>query len=295
MSPRILLLGKNGQVGWELERSLQPLGEVTPLGRDGADLARPETLAAVIDRMAPQVIVNAAAYTAVDKAEEEEELAQLINGQAVAELARLAGRHKALLVHYSTDYVFDGKQETPYSEEATTCPVNAYGRSKRAGEQAITESGCAHLILRTSWVYSHRGHNFVATMRRLMAERDELKIVSDQIGAPTSARLIADTTAVILARLNLSRPTAIPTSQQGLFHLTAQGHTSWHAFAQAILELAPELRDRSPRLVPIPTSDYPTPAQRPANSCLNCSRIQQTFDLTLPTWQDSLRLSVTST
>ncbi len=292
MSYRILLLGRNGQVGWELERSLQPLGEVVGLGRKQGDLSEPGFLTEVVRNLRPHLVINAAAYTAVDRAEEEEGLARVINGEAVGLLAHAAHECGALLVHYSTDYVFDGSKVSPYVEDDQTAPLNAYGRTKLAGEEAIRASGCAHLIFRTSWVYSHRGHNFLMTMRKLMVERDELRIVSDQIGAPTSARVIADTTTAVLTRINQQTPATLSAGQLGTFHLTCQGSTTWFGFAEAIRKSCPELHARQIQLLPIPGSAYPTPARRPANSRLDCNRLQQTFGLHLPNWQEALRLTI---
>ena len=292
MSSRILLLGRHGQVGWELERSLQPLGEVIAMGREQADLARPDTLAALVRELRPGVIVNAAAYTAVDRAEDEEGLAWLVNAEAVGVLADAARESESLLIHYSTDYVFDGKKENPYVENDSCAPINVYGRTKLAGEEAVTASGCAHLIFRTSWVYSHRRHNFLNTMRQLMADRDELRIVGDQLGAPTPARLIADVTACVLAGLKDRSIVDIPAEQQGIFHLTTAGFTSWHGFAEAILQFSDDLQERQVRLLSIPSHDYPTPARRPQNSRLDCTRLQQTFGIHLPNWQNALRLTL---
>lgn len=288
---KLLVTGANGQVGWELARSLMPLGEVITLDRSRCDLSRPETLAALVADLAPDVIVNAAAYTAVDKAESEEALATTINGVAPGELARAAKTVGALLVHYSTDYVFDGTKTGPYTEDDPVVPVNAYGRSKLAGEVAIRESGCDHLILRTTWVFAARGGNFVRTMLRLGAEREQLRVVADQHGAPTWARNIADATAHIVAQAQRERRTR--TFASGIFNLTATGDTSWHGFAEAIFATA---RDSLPELVlkvanvePIPASAYPTPAARPANSRLAGDRLAARFGIAMPHWQDALR------
>lgn len=287
---RLLVTGANGQVGWELARSLMPLGDVVALGRDRCDLARPESLAALVAEVAPDVIVNAAAYTAVDRAESEERLATTINGDAPGELARAAKAAGALLVHYSTDYVFDGSQASPYAEDDPVSPLNAYGRSKLAGETAIRGSGCDHLILRTTWVFASRGANFVRTMLRLGAEREALRVVADQVGAPTWARNIADATALIIAQAQRERDESRFAS--GVFNLTSRGATSWHGFAEAIFAAA---RERLPRnaltvrdVAPIPSSDYPTPAARPANSVLAPARLQARFGLAMPRWEDAL-------
>jgi dTDP-4-dehydrorhamnose reductase len=271
---RILLTGANGQVGWELKTSLAPLGEVIALDRQGLDLADPDRIVAVVRDLKPALIVNAAAYTAVDRAESEPSLAQAINGRAPGILAEEAKRLGARLVHYSTDYVFDGSKDSPYSEADVTAPLNVYGETKLAGEDAIRAVGAEHLILRTSWVYGRRGQNFLLTMQRLAKEREELRVVADQIGAPTWSRTIAATTAQTLAH---------PDRPCGLFHLTAGDSTSWHGFAAAILAQG----GYRGRLLPIPSSEYPLPAKRPANSRLDCSRLRA-LGIALPTWQQAL-------
>ena len=291
---RLLVTGANGQVGWELARSLMPLGEVIALDRSRCDMSRPETLAALVADLAPDVIVNAAAYTAVDKAESEEALATTINGSAPGELARAAKAAGALLVHYSTDYVFDGTKTAPYTEDDPVAPVNAYGRSKLAGEVAIRESGCDHLILRTTWVFAARGGNFVRTMLRLGAEREQLRVVADQHGAPTWARNIADATAHIVAHAQRERRDGAFAS--GIFNLTSAGDTSWHGFAEAIFVAArssrPEIALQVAHVEPIPASAYPTPAARPANSRLAADRLAARFGIAMPHWQDALRRCV---
>lgn len=287
--PRLLVLGRTGQVGFELERALAPLGEVVALDRERADLARPETLRALVRELSPRAIVNAAAYTAVDKAEQEEALALRVNGEAPGVLAEEASRSGALLVHYSTDYVFDGTKTGAYVESDATAPLNAYGRTKLAGERAIQAAGGAHLIFRTSWVYGARGHNFYLTMRRLLRERSEVRVVADQVGAPTWSRTIAEATAQALAQL--LAPGAEPAAQaaSGIYHLAAAGETSWCGFAAAILALHPPPEGAvPPRLVPIPTRDYPTPARRPLNSRLDCGKLRARFGVALPGWQDAL-------
>lgn len=287
---RILVTGKNGQVGWELQRSLQCLGEVIAVDRGQFDLAQPETLTGRLDELAPDVIVNAAAYTAVDKAESEEALATRVNGDSPGVMAAWAARRGALMLHYSTDYVFDGRGERPWTEDDVPAPLSAYGRSKLAGEQAIRAGGVDYLILRTSWVYASRGRNFLSTMIRLAADRDELRIVNDQWGAPTSARLIADTTAQVIA--HAVRERAESRFRPALVHLTARGATSWHGFACAIIESA-RTRDQTLRarsIVPIASSEYPTPARRPANSRLDFTALEQRFGLRMPNWQTGLRL-----
>jgi dTDP-4-dehydrorhamnose reductase len=281
---RILLFGTNGQVGWELRRALQPLGDVTAVPRSEADFDRPDSLRRWFET-SPHVVVNAVAYTAVDQAETDGERALRVNGEAVAVLAEEASRCGALLIHYSTDYVFDGRATKPYTEDDATNPQSAYGRTKRAGETAIVSSGCDHVVLRTSWVFASRGKNFVRTILRLAGEREALRIVGDQFGAPTSARLIADCTAQIVARAMQEH--AASRFRSGIFHLTASGRTSWHGLASHIVARA---RERG--IAPLPvrtiesiaTSEYPVPAQRPANSSLDTRRVQERFGLRLPDW-----------
>jgi len=290
----ILLLGANGQVGWELRRALAPLGPVRALERAEADLSDPNALRRVVREAAPSLIVNAAAYTAVDRAEKEEALAQAINADAPGLLAEEAKLLGIALVHYSTDYVFDGTGDNPATERDPTAPLNAYGRTKLAGEAAIRDSGCAHLILRTSWVYSMRGANFLLTVKRLAAELEEMRIVADQTGAPTWARGIAEATALILARCGAPGETGVLAEKGGIYHLTASGETTWHGFAEAIVDWlrATGQPVRCKRVHPIPTSDYPTPARRPANSLLNCAKLYETFGITIPDWGDQLGLCV---
>lgn len=279
---RILLTGIHGQVGWELQRTLQPLGAVVACDRQTLDLADPDRLRTTLRDISPTLIVNPAAYTAVDKAESEPELAQAINGTAPGILAEEAKRLDALLVHYSTDYVFDGAKTTPYVEDDPTAPLGAYGRSKLAGEEAIRASGCRHLIFRTCWVYGARGHNFLRTMLRLARERDELRVVDDQHGTPTWSRMIAETTALALARHK---------DQQGIYHLAASGATTWHGFASAIITEA-STRGLLGRTIPvrrIASADFPTPTRRPANSRLDCARLARDFGLSLPDWEAALR------
>ncbi|WP_339666538.1 dTDP-4-dehydrorhamnose reductase [uncultured Pseudomonas sp.] len=284
---RILLLGKYGQVGWELQRSLATLGEVIALDRAGSggltgDLADLKGLRASIRRCQPDVIVNAAAYTAVDQAEQQE-LATLINAGAPAVMAEEALSLGALLVHYSTDYVFNGEGAAFWTETDHPAPINQYGAGKLAGEQAIQASGCRHLIFRTSWVYASRAKNFLITMQRFIRERDALTIVADQIGAPTSAELIADVTELAIRR-TIQNP-----ELQGLYHLAASGETSWHGYAVTIAEWL-ELQGYAIRAVPgaikpIPTAEYPTPARRPLNSRLDTRKLRDAFDVNLPPWQ----------
>ncbi|GAP65016.1 dTDP-4-dehydrorhamnose reductase [Mizugakiibacter sediminis] len=296
---RLLLLGANGQVGFELLRALAPLGDVTATTRGGvlpgggacerADLDAPATLPALLDRAMPRVIVNAAAYTAVDRAEDEPEAAMRANGEAPGVLGRWAARHGALVVHYSTDYVFDGSAARPYREDDPPGPLGAYGRSKWAGEQALRASGADHLILRTAWVYAARGHNFLRTMLRLAGERERLAVVDDQHGAPTSARLIAAATAAALARwLDWDAPRR--RAALGTHHLVASGRTTWCDFARAIFAQAAAagVIARAPRVEAIPTRAYPTQARRPAWSVLDTTRLRETFGLHLPEWRDDL-------
>lgn len=274
---RILVTGRNGQVGWELERALAPLGDIVALDRAALDLSNPDRIVAVVRETKPDVIVNAAAYTAVDKAESEPDLAMAINGTAPGLLAEEAKRSGALLVHYSTDYVFDGARQGAYTEADAPNPMSVYGRTKLAGERAIQAVGGRHLILRTSWVYGLRGHNFLRTMLRLAAERDQLRIVADQVGAPTWSRMIAGATALALARAE---------PPEGLYHLTAGGQTSWHGFAKAILDT----RGWKGDLAAIATADYPLPAKRPANSVLDGAKLVRDTKLRLPEWSASLAL-----
>lgn len=283
---KILVTGKTGQVGYELVRSLQPLGEVMGVDRSVMDLADLDQVREVIREAKPDLIVNPAAYTAVDRAESEPELAMRINGLAPGVIAEEAVRLGARLVHFSTDYVFDGTKQHPYVETDVPCPINVYGKSKLAGEQAIAATGVSHLIFRTSWVYGMRGKNFLLTMMRLAAKHDNLRIVSDQHGAPTWSRTIADTTAYILAQAAASNDTANWWFRNGgLYHLTAQGATSWFGFAEALLEV----NERKPKLIPIPSSDYPVMAERPANSRLSCAALTSKFCV-LPDWRDALTL-----
>ena len=298
---RILLLGANGQLGRTFldHGGLAARGELTIATRDGAlahgghgetaDLSIPESLPALLDRVRPEVIVNAAAYTAVDRAEQEEALATRVNGEAVGALGRWAAVHGALVIHYSTDYVFDGSQSQPYAVDAPTGPLGAYGRSKLAGEQALRDSGADHLTFRTAWVYAAHGHNFLRTMLRLGAERDELRVVSDQHGAPTDTGLIVDGTLAALDRW-LQSDSAQRRALAGTHHLVAGGATSWHGFASAIFEQAVALGvlARLPRVVPISSAEFPTPAVRPAWSLLDNGGFRQHFDFPLPDWQHGL-------
>ncbi len=289
--PRILLTGKTGQVGYELQRSLQGLGEIIALDRAQMDLSNLDQVRDVIRQVKPDLIVNPGAYTAVDKAESEPELAHRINAEAPALMAEEAKKLGAAMIHYSTDYVFDGSKPTPYTEDDPTCPVNVYGASKLAGEQAIQAAGIAHLILRTSWVYGMRGKNFLLTMMRLARERDELRVVADQYGAPTWCRTIADTTAHIVAHLQAlavaDGGTDVWRERSGIYHLTAQGKTTWYDFTKAII--AHPSIEKKPAVTPIATKDYPVPAKRPANSVMCCDRLISTF-CGLPAWDSALEL-----
>ena len=283
---RILLTGRDGQVGWELQRSLRPLGEVVALDRGGMDLSSPDSIRTAIRGAKPEIIVNAAAYTLVDKAESEPDLAMRINGVAPGIMAEEAKRNGALLIHYSTDYVFDGTKQGPYLEDDAPNPVSSYGRSKLAGEEAIRATRVPHLILRTSWVYAARGNNFVRTMLRLARERGELRIVNDQLGAPTWARFLAEATAQVL-----SANGGTARDNSGLYHLTSAGAVSWFGFAEAIFAEAGRRLPgfKSPTLAPIPTSAYPLPARRPANSRLDTAKLTTTFGLTPPRWEAMLK------
>ena len=286
---KILLLGKNGQVGWELQRSLAPLGELIALDRhpvDGlsGDLSDLDALRATIRKVKPDIIVNAAAYTAVDKAESETELADRVNGQASQVMAEEAASLGAWLIHYSTDYVFSGEGLTPWQETDAVAPVNHYGASKLAGEQAIIASGCKHLIFRTSWVYGARGNNFAKTMLRLAKDRDTLSVIADQIGAPTGADLIADVTALAIQQVQLRPELA------GLYHLAASGDVSWHGYASHVIGFAKTNGEELAvtTINPIDTTAYPTPARRPLNSRLNTQKLRDNFSLHLPDWQSGV-------
>lgn len=291
---RILITGPDGQVGWECRRSLQILGQVHDIGRAQCDLSDPDAIRSMVRQVTPDLIVNAAAYTAVDRAESEPELAHGVNAVAPAVLAEEARRLGAALIHLSTDYVFDGAKPTPYVEDDPCNPLSAYGRSKLQGEQAILSSGAASAILRTSWVYATRGHNFLRTMIRLAREREELRIVDDQWGAPTWARSIAEAITAIAARAGGDRASiaASLAERGGVFHMTASGRTNWHQFAQRLLQLFADPQRRLRSIVPIPARDYPTPAHRPANSVLDCRRLALTWGVILPSWEEALELAL---
>ncbi|AMK75118.1 MULTISPECIES: dTDP-4-dehydrorhamnose reductase [Methylomonas] len=284
---KILLFGKNGQLGWELQRSLAPLGDLVALDRFEqqycGDLSNPNGIAGTVRALRPDVIVNAAAYTAVDKAESESELANIINAVAPGALAEEAKRCGAWLVHYSTDYVFDGSGDKPWREDDQVDPLSVYGQTKLAGEQAIQASDCRHLIFRTSWVYAARGNNFAKTMLRLAQERQQLSVINDQIGTPTGAELLADVSAHAIRQ-------ALKTSEvAGVYHLTAGGETSWYDYAHLVFDYARraglELKTDKQSVAAIPTSAYQTPARRPLNSRLNTEKLQTVFGLQLPAWQ----------
>ena len=291
---KILLLGKNGQVGWELQRSLAPLGEVTALDRYSTDfcgdLGNLAGLRETVQRLRPQVIVNAAAHTAVDKAESEPELARLINATAPGVLAQEAHKLGAWLVHYSTDYVFDGSGSQPWVETDTPAPLSVYGHTKLEGEQLIAQHCQKHLIFRTSWVYAARGGNFAKTMLRLARERERLTVIDDQWGAPTGAELIADVTAHAIRQVQ-QRPVG-PHDEAGIYHLAASGHASWNSYAKHVLAQAaqaqPAIELVAKEVAPVLTSAFPTPARRPHNSRLNTAKLQSTFGLRLPPWQQGV-------
>lgn len=286
---KILLLGKNGQVGWELQRSLAPVGELIALDRQMSeglcgDLADLDQLRATIVQIKPDVIVNAAAYTAVDNAETEIELAERVNARASQVMAEVAATLGAWLIHYSTDYVFNGQGTTPWQETDDVAPLNHYGASKLAGEQAIIASGCKYLIFRTSWVYGARGNNFAKTMLRLAKDRETLSVIADQIGAPTGADLIADVTALAITQIQ-HRP-----ELTGVYHLAAAGEVSWHGYASHVIDFAKANAEELAvtAINPIDTSSYPTPARRPLNSRLNTRKLRDTFSLHLPDWQSGV-------
>jgi dTDP-4-dehydrorhamnose reductase len=282
--PTILVTGARGQVGCEVAAALAPTTRVIAVDRETLDLTDADAIARVVRATGPAFIVNAAAYTAVDRAESERELAFAVNGAAVGILAEEAKRARALLIHYSTDYVFDGRRSAPYGEDDATGPLNVYGESKLQGERAIAASGAKALVLRTSWVYGLRGSNFLLTIRRLAREREELRIVSDQTGVPNWSRALAETTAALIRR-----GAGYLAEHAGLYHLSATGATTWFEFARAIIGDA-----KTPRIVPIATSDYPTAARRPAYGVLASGRFARTFGITLPDWRDGLARCVAS-
>ncbi|RQV10939.1 dTDP-4-dehydrorhamnose reductase [Burkholderia cenocepacia] len=286
--PTILVTGVNGQVGFELLRSLQGLGRVVACDRSMLDLSDLDRVRSVVRELKPSIIVNPAAYTAVDKAETDVDAARRLNVEVPRAFAEEAARLGAALVHYSTDYVFDGTKESAYVETDATNPQNVYGLTKLEGEQAIAATGCAHLILRTSWVYGRRGKNFLLTMLKLGSERPELRVVADQVGAPTWSKTIATATAHIVAQALAADDADWWARRSGVYHFTSAGATSWHAFAEAIFAQA--LGEHAPKVLPIPASDYPVPAKRPSNSRLSHDKLTEAFGLRLPDWADALKL-----
>lgn len=291
--PVILLTGADGQVGWELRRTLATLGEVVACRRQELDLADVDDIRRLIDNVKPQVIVNAAAYTAVDQAEQEPEVAMAVNGTAPGVIAEEACRLKAAVVHFSTDFVFDGGSSRPYREDDTAAPLSVYGRTKLAGEQALHQAGAASLTLRTGWVYGARGRNFLLTVQRLAREQDVLRIVDDQIGTPTWCRLLAEATAQILSAC-AGRFFEHLLERSGVYHLSCAGEASWCAFARRILELPASGNSAPVQVEAIETRDYPTPATRPAYSVLDNAKVSATFGIHLPDWQEGLRLALES-
>lgn len=285
--PKILIFGKNGQIGFELCRSLSYLGDLTALGSVECDIADPHRIIDTLDHIKPDIIVNAAAYTAVDKAESECELAFKINADAPWIMAEWASKYKALMVHYSTDYVFDGTKETPYTEEDKPAPLNVYGESKLAGDINIQNSGCDHFIFRTSWVYGTRGKNFYLTMKRLLLEKEEIRVVNDQYGAPTRCRTIADVTSLVLMQY-ISNRELENKDVLGVYNLTNSEKTTWYGFAKAIREKK-RLENKSLKLadiIPISSKEYPAPARRPENSLLSCEKLQKVFGIKTPGWKE---------
>ena len=284
----ILVIGKIGQVGWELRRTLAPLRRLVAVDYPDIDLTDGDSIRRWVRQTEPAAIVNAAAYTAVDKAETEPDRCLAINGTAPGILAEEAKKAGALLVHYSTDYVFDGTKESPYTEEDEPNPLSAYGRSKLAGDRAILEAGPEHLIFRLCWVYGARGQNFMLTMMRLAREREKLRVVQDQVGCPTWSRMIAEATAMALQQALCAEPGRF----EGVYHLAASGHTNWHAFAQAIIDRLPASTKKCSVIEPITTAEYPLPARRPARSILGCNKLERVFGLRLPHWEESLHLAL---
>jgi dTDP-4-dehydrorhamnose reductase len=287
---KILLTGKTGQVGGELNNILKDIGELISVGREQLDLSKISSIEPAVLDIQPDIIINAAAYTAVDKAEEEPDLAMTLNGIAPGVLAGAAKKVGASLIHYSTDYVFDGRSNTPYREEDATCPLSIYGESKLAGEKNIAEAGVPYLILRTSWVYSLQGKSFLRTIKKLATEKDTLRIVDDQIGAPTWARSIAQATHKIIEKCLRDRAEL---SLSGIFHLTCRGQSNWYDFAKEILDLSDA--SQNTQLLPIPTSEYPTPAVRPLYSLLSNDKLKKAFAFEMPHWHDALKDCISST
>ena len=284
---KILLLGKNGQVGWELRRCLSPIGDLVALGRSELDLEDTIAIRSIVNDVKPDLIVNAAAFTGVDQAEEEPGKARLVNAIAPGILAEEAKRLNAFLVHYSTDYVFDGGKGVPYTEEDKPQPINVYGKTKLEGEYNIKSAGASYLIFRTCWVYGMRGKNFLLTMRRLAEEKDEIRVVDDQLGSPTWCRMIAEATVLMLLKIKYQEE-----NHKGTYHLSAGGQTSWYGFAKAIFDCFFNAEDNYANLIPIPTSEYKTAACRPAYSVLSNDKLQNDFDISLPNWGHTLPLVI---
>ncbi len=281
------MFGRTGQVGWELRRTLAPMSRLTSVDFPDVDLASPDSIRQCIQDSSPEIIINAAAYTAVDRAEAETALAMKINGEAPGIMAAEARKRGALLVHYSTDYVFDGAKASPYVEEDAPNPLSAYGRTKLAGDQAIQQAGCDHLIFRLCWVYGARGGNFMLTMMRLAREREKLRVVRDQVGCPTWSRMIAGTTALALRAAILPAGTGL---RRGVYHLCSSGQTSWHGFASAIIGLMPAEDRKCREIEAIASSEFPSAARRPPYSVMSCGKLARDFGLQLPGWRDSLSL-----
>ncbi|VAX21759.1 dTDP-4-dehydrorhamnose reductase [hydrothermal vent metagenome] len=289
---KILVTGSNGQLGQELATELRPLGELLLVDIQELDITNAEQVNRAVADFKPALIVNTAAYTAVDRAEEEKELAMTVNGKAPGILAHAAKKNGAGFIHYSTDYVFDGTKNSPYTEDDTPCPINWYGETKLAGERAVMKSGAPYLIFRTSWLYGTTGNNFMLTMLRLFNERDEIKIVADQRGTPTWSRVVAQTTAEIVKKLHEGAEFKSSLEQvSGLYHLTCEGQTTWHGFTTAIMENVKTTGvDNLPKLIPVQTSEYKTPAKRPLNSTLSLEKVKRTFGVEIPDWRDALNL-----
>ena len=285
-SPVILVIGKIGQVGWELRRTIAPLGRIVAIDFPDIDLTNANSITKWVRETRPGIVINAAAYTAVDKAESEPEKCRQINGVAPGILAEEAKKLSAWFVHYSTDYVFDGTKTNAYTEQDAPNPLSEYGRSKLAGDQAVMQVNGQHLIFRLCWVYGARGQNFMLTIMRLAREREKLRVVGDQIGCPTWSRMIAQTTTLAVQQV---LKTADSGRFKGVYHLAASGYTSWHGFAEAIVELMPAAGRKCQEVEAITTPEYPLPARRPARSVLSCEKLQRTFSLSLPDWQDSLK------
>jgi dTDP-4-dehydrorhamnose reductase len=288
--PRVLLVGRDGQIGWELRRCLAPCASVVAIDLPEIDLTQPGSIRKWVADCRPEVIINAAAHTAVDQAESEPDRCMAINGVAPGILAEEAARHGAWMIHYSTDYVFDGRASSPYLESDPPNPLNAYGRSKLAGDAAVQSACGRHLILRLCWVYGWRGQNFLLTMQRLARERDHIKVVSDQLGCPTWSRLVAEATAFALRQVLATRDSSL----SGLYHLCSSSHTSWHGFASAIIRGMPPKERTCTRVLPIPTAEYPTRATRPVWSVLSCAKLERVFGLRLPGWEEGLGLALES-